>query len=181
MKQNEIKSLLPGVFQRTTATPENPINAILAVMEDFHAPSEDILGRLEEYFNPYLTPSRFVPFLAGWVDLQRLLVEDADVYDTSNLPPYPAGTERLRDLIATASELARWRGTLRGLKGFLETATGVDDFGILEEPEGPDHRPQPFHMTIRIPAAGKPYRALIERIIRMEKPAYMTYDILEEG
>ncbi|HEX9018916.1 MAG TPA: phage tail protein [Anaerolineaceae bacterium] len=178
MKQSAIKNLLPAVFQRTVL-PGSSLAALLAVMENQHAPSEHILDTLENTFNPYHTPFRFVPYLTGWVDLDRLLAETPDAYALSELPPYPAGTERLRDLIAWAARLSRWRGTARGLKDFLETATGVEGIIITEEPPAADGRPRPFHMSIQIPAAGKPLRALIDRIIRMEKPAYMTYDLYD--
>ena len=74
----------------------------------------------------------------------------------------------------------RWRGTARGLIQFLETAPGVEGVKIDERPLGPDQQPLPFHMIIHMPAAAQDYRVLIERIVRMEKPAYMTYQILFE-
>ncbi len=154
--------------------------ALLEVMDQLHAPSEAILAILAEYFNPYLTPHRFVPYLARWVDLERLLVDTPEAYTTGELPPFPAGLGRLRDLVYRSAELSQWRGTARGLKAFLETATGVEGIVIDERAPGTDGRPQPFHIVVKAPLAAQDYRVLMERIIRMEKPVYVTYQLVFE-
>ncbi len=51
MKQSDIEQLLPGIFQRTSR-PHGPLAALLEVMEALHQPSEDVLARLGELFNP---------------------------------------------------------------------------------------------------------------------------------
>ena len=171
--------LLPGVFQRG-APSGSPLFALLLVMEQMYIPGERLLDALDDTFNAYRTPDSFVPYLASWVDLDRLLVEHPGDYQTGTLPPFPTGLGRLRDLIARSAELSRWRGTARGLTHFLETATGVEGVRIEETPAGPENQPLPFHMIIHVPAAAEQYRGLVERIVRMEKPAYMTYQILFE-
>jgi phage tail-like protein len=177
MKWNEIKGLLPEVFQRTVQ-PASPLLALLQVMETLHAPPEDVLEHLDAYFDPYRTPDRFVPFLARWVDLERLLVDAPDAYTPNSLPAFPSGLGRLRLLVASAAELSKWRGTARGLIQFLETATGTLGFKIDEHVPGPDGRPLPFHMRVAAPAAALPHQVLIQRIIEMEKPAYVTYELI---
>jgi hypothetical protein len=88
------------------------------------------------------------------------------------------GLGRLRELVAAAGEISRWRGTARGLRLFLQTATGVRDFVLDERVPGPDGRPRPFHLRVHAPASLLPHRALLERIIEREKPAYVTYELL---
>jgi len=171
MRQTEIEQLLPGVFQRT-AVPGSPLYALLGVMEALHAPSEAVLAGLEQTFNPYHTPDRFVPYLSGWVDLERLILAQGDPATT-----FPPGLGRLRGLIAAAAYLSKWRGTARGLLRFLEVATGVKGFEIDEAVTGPAGRPLPFHIRVRAPAGAEPYRELVERIVEMEKPAYVTFDL----
>jgi phage tail-like protein len=175
MKRNEIEHLLPGVFQRTSQ-PGNPLLALLAVMEALHTPSEAALDQLDAFFNPYRTPDRFVPYLTRWVDMDRLFGDSARSADAT-LPPFPSGTGRLRELIAAAAYLSKWRGTAKGLRLFLETATGLPGYEINGQVSGSDGRPRPFHVAIRAPAQAEPYRVLIERIIEMEKPAYVTYEL----
>ena len=181
MKRNEIEQLLPEVFRRTVR-PGNPLFALLEVMEALHAPSEEVLAELDLYFDPYRTPDHFVPYLARWVDLHRFLSElpepqrEGETGAAASVP-FPSGLGRLRELISAAAFLSKWRGTSRGLMRFLETAVGLEGFEIDETVPGPEGRPKPFYLLIKAPADAERYRALIERIVEMEKPAYVTYDL----
>lgn len=178
MKQNAIRHLLPGIFQRT-AIEGNPLSAILDVMEALHAPSEEKLRALATNFDPHRAPDAFVPYLARWVDVDRLFEKPVEVRRSGPSPPrlLPTGLGCLRELIAAAAYLSQWRGTAKGLLLFLETATGARDFEIQERVQGADKRPRPFHFVLRTPRELLPYRALIERIAESEKPAYVTYEI----
>ena len=124
MRRAEIERLLPAVFQRTVRDGEI-LAALLDVMETLHAPSEEALAHVERFFDPRRAPDAFVPTLARWVDLDRILINEGG----SGGDPLASGVGRLRELIAIAAELARWQGTRRGLLLFLETATGVPGFG----------------------------------------------------
>ena len=176
MKRNEIEHLLPGIFQRT-AQDSTPLFALLEVMEALPAPDEAVLDQLDAFFDPYRTPDAFVPFLASWVDLERLLLEVPEEFNASASPSLPSGIGRLRELVAAATFLAQWRGTAKGLLRFLETATGVQGFVIEEQVLGSDGQPKPFHIRVRAPQEAAPYRVMIERIIESEKPAYVTYEL----
>lgn len=176
MKQNEIARLLPEVFQRTH-NPGSPLAALLAVMEALHAPSEEVLTHLDQYFDPYRAPDRFVPYLAQWVDLGPLLTDRSDP-EVPLLTRFPTGLGRLRELIAAAAFLSQWRGTARGLLAFLETALGAQGFAIDEAVTDDAGRAIPFHLRVRAPAETEAHRALIERIIEIEKPAYVTYELI---
>jgi phage tail-like protein len=168
---------LPLVFQRTLE-PGSPLDAVLAVMEALHAPSEQILEDIDSIFDPIRTRPEFVPLLARWVDL-------AWTFDRQMLDPKLQGEEgplstglgRLRELVAAAPHLAQWRGTRLGLLRFLETATGIKGFGIDDAPVDAAGGPRPFHLVVRAPDQAAPYRALVRRIIEVEKPAYVTYDL----
>ena len=161
MRSPDIQRLLPGVFQRTVLD-GSPLAALLEVMETLHAPSEAVLARLESHFDPRRAPDRFVPFLARWVGMDL---------------PVTTGLGRLRELVAAAVEISRWRGTARGLRLFLTTATGRTDFEVDESVLGADGRPRPFHVRVRAPEAVAAHRLLLERIIEREKPAYVTYEL----
>jgi len=176
MKRNELEGLLPDTFRRT-AQPGSVLAALLDVMEAQHAPSEEALATLDSFFDPYRAPDDFVPYLAQWVDLLRFLDETAAGPD-ADLPTFAGGSGRLRELIAAAAHLSRWRGTAHGLILFLETATGVAGFGIEEDVPGSDGRPQPFHLRVVAPAAAQAHENLIRQIVQMEKPAYTTFDLV---
>jgi len=180
MKQSEIAQLLPGIFQRTLhagGPAGGPLATLLGVMEALHAPSEAVLARVHAVFDPYETPDQFVPFLAGWLDLEQLLVQSGGQQTALTVSPLPSGLGRLRELIVAAAYLSQWRGTARGLLKFLETATGHRGFEIDEQVPGVGGQPRPFHLSIHAPKETLPYQVLITRIIELEKPAYVTYNL----
>jgi phage tail-like protein len=174
MRRSEIERLLPEVFQRTMR-PGGPLFSIVEIMETQHRPSEEILEQLDAYFHPFRTPDEFVPYLAQWVDLGRLLAEAPEGATTT--VPFPTGIFRLRALVSAAAYLSQWRGTATGLIRFLETATGVSGFEIDERVTRRDGRVRPYHILVRAPAETEQYRSLIQLIIDLEKPAHVTYSL----
>lgn len=178
MRRNDIQELLPRVFRRTLR-PGNPLSGLLEVMEALHQPSEDVLDRLDVFFDPGRAPDAFVPFLARWVDLERLFDEPPDKRRGAVLTtePLSTGLGRLRQLISAAVFLSQWRGTATGLLAFLEIATGMKGFEIHENVPTEEGRVRAFHVRVRAPAAAAPHRRLIQRIIEQEKPAYVTFEL----
>jgi phage tail-like protein len=178
MKHEEIENLLPHVFQQTLRA-GGPLKALLEVMELLHEPAEAVLAQLETYFNAYGTPDIFVPYLACWVDLDRFYpfysAQPMEIQRT--VDPISSGTGQLRELIAAAAYLSQWRGTAKGLKLFLETATGMNGFELLENVADENGNPRPFHIRIVAPPDAEAYIALIERIVKQEKPAYVSYEL----
>jgi phage tail-like protein len=182
MKRADIEQLLPEIFRRTLppVRPDadaNPLALFLDVMEQLHAPDDAVLAALDQYFDPYRAPDRFVAYLAGWVDLGDLWIANPQEFTAETLPPFPSGVGHLRDLVASAAFLSRWRGTAKGLLTFLETATGITGFAVDDQVLGDDGQPIPFHIRVRAPQESAPYRVLIDNIIRKEKPAYVTYEL----
>jgi len=184
MDSKAIARLLPGVFQTAlhpvaagVVEDDRRLAATLGAMETLHSPVETVLRDLDRYLDPRLAEPAFVPYLAGWVDLDWLLVAapSEPVATTSTLA---SGLGPLRELVAAAADLARWRGTARGLLTFLDTATGVPGFAIEENVSGDERRPRPFHLRIVAPAEAAVYRPLVERVIVAEKPAYATYELV---
>lgn len=172
MKTARISTLLPSVYQ-AAATSGTPLFALLNVMEGLHAPVESVLDNLDQFFDPYRTPDAFVPFLASWVDLQPIL----DRPRGSQQATLSSGVGRLRELTANAVNLSRWRGTRKGLLLFLETATGLSGFAIDEAVPNDLGVEMPFHIRITAPAQSLEHKVLIQRIIELEKPAYVTYEL----
>ena len=176
MKHREIKQLLPEVFQRTGQV-NSPLYGLLEVMEALTEPAEDILRQITYYFNPYLTPDIFLPFLASWVDLDRFFpsLHNQTTRDFGHLQAL--GTGRLRELILAAPQLSKLRGTSAGLRLFLETATGIKGFSIDEKVLPDNGDMLPFYIKITAPKDAQKHRVFIERIIEQEKPAYVTYNL----
>jgi phage tail-like protein len=181
MLQDEIKQLLPAVFQRTVRE-DNPLKTLLGLMEVLHAPSEAALAHLDATFNPRRTTDEFVTFLAYWVDLDRLFEDEPSGKWQVGFSRHPmtGGLGRLRELIAKAAYLSQWRGTRKGLLLFLQIATGLENFVIDEQVKDAKGRLRPFHIRVTAPAEGIVHEHLIQRIIELEKPAYVTYELAFE-
>ena len=177
MKRDEIAQLLPAIFQRTLKE-GSPLAGLLQVMEALQAPSEAVLARLDAIFDPRRTSDKFVPYLAYWADLTRLFDENLNSKNQSAFGglTIATGLGRLRELIANAAYLSQWRGTKKGMLLFLQTATGIQNFEIAENVDLTG-QPRPFHISVRGPKEGAQYSQLIERIVELEKPAYVTHEV----
>jgi phage tail-like protein len=179
MRSELIARLLPDIYQFALGDRENEslgrdrlMAALLAAMEELHAPVETKLAGLADYLDPVATPDPFLPYLSGWVDLDRL-VETSD----GRLAPAGIPAERLRLLISAASDLSRWRGTRVGMIRLLEAATGIASLDIKEGVADADGRHRDFHIRVAAPPEAESQRALIDRLVRAEKPAYVTYEL----
>jgi phage tail-like protein len=184
MRRPEIERILPSVFQLAlhpdrgwVLEPDTRLGAVLDAMEALHQPIEDKLDALAEFVDPRRAPEPFVPYLAGWVDLDWLVSPTPDELEGRGAAIPSTGLGHLRELVAQAAQLARWRGTARGLLRFIEIATGLSGFAIDEAPVDANKRPMSFHMVVEGPAEAAPFRPLIERIVRSEKPAYVTHEL----
>ncbi|SCF13721.1 phage tail protein [Micromonospora chokoriensis] len=167
MRRSAIERLLPAAYQRA-CVPGSVLWTLLDVMEALHAPDEAILAEVDALFDPYRAPDAMVVRLTGWVAMDHVVASPRP--DT----PLPLPVGRLRDLVADAALLARWRGTPYGMRRALELATGMVGFAIDEPAE------QPFHVVVRVPAAAAGQLAVITRIVEAEKPASATVEIVLE-
>ncbi|WNB87305.1 phage tail protein [Cellulomonas sp. ATA003] len=172
MDADRIALLLPEVYRRALVA-GSPLDGILHVMAAQHAPVEGVLHRFPEVFDPYLTPDRFVTYLARWVDLLGWL-EDED-------GELATGNGRLRVLVAASAELARRRGTAAGLRTALTLALGVPGVEVDDLVPGPDDEPVPFLVRVTVPAEAAEHAELVERIVREEKPAHVVAEVVYLG
>src|SRR5204863_7599231 len=143
MKRDEIERLLPSIFQRTLHE-GGPLDGLLQVMEQLHGPAEGALAGLDATFDPRRTRDEFVPFLARWVDLDRIFEPESDSA-ASTRPPLSTGLGRLRELTAAAAWLSKWPGTAPGTHRSSQTATGDAGFAIRANTASPG-RPRPSHL-----------------------------------
>lgn len=95
---------LPGLYVDDDFT-----QRFVASFDDALAPIFATLDCLPAYLDPRLAPADFLEWLAGWVGL---------VLDES------WSVRRRRELVTTAVELYRWRGTRRGLAEHVRLLTG---------------------------------------------------------
>jgi phage tail-like protein len=179
VERRRIARYLPETYQ-AAVRPDNPLGALLAVMESLHAPADAALDNLDAYVDPHRAPDPFVVMLAEWMDLDRYL-EWSGGRPGVGTGRFPAGLPRLRLLIAEAAELARNRGTKAALERFLAVGTGVAGIAVEENPPGPDGAPRPFHLLVRAPAAARRLQALVRQIVDEERPAHATYEVAFES
>lgn len=167
MRAAELEMLLPDVIRRG-AVDGSPLAALLAAIEQMHAPSESILADLPAVFDPLRTPSRFVSMLSRWVDLDRLEQADGGGIDR----------DRMRLLVASSAGLGRRRGTARGLLHVLTLATGYRGFLVDETVFDDQGRPRPFHIRVVVPESANGVLKLIRAIVEQEKPAHLTAEVV---
>lgn len=175
----EIQSLLPSVY-RDAAQEGSPLAAIIATMATLANPVEETWGSLDEILDPRRTPDAFVPYLASWLALDRLFPKyqlNRQANSSVN-PEISTGVGRLRELVASAAELSRLRGSKLGLIRFLETATGETRFVVDDEIRLESGKLKPFFFRIFAPSTLLPHRRLLRTIVDSEKPAYVTYELI---
>lgn len=169
MDPQRMLQYLPALYH-DAADDDGVLAMLLAAMARLQSPVERLLDRIDGHFDPRTAPAHMVPYLAGWFGLERYL-DWAGGRPGQGTPRYAAGLPQLRELVARAAGLARWRGTRRGLEDFLEAATGVPGFRIGEDAG------RRFHLVIDAPAAAQVLAGLVERVVEDERPAYATFEI----
>ena len=102
--QSSYLEYLPALYRD-----DELMGQFLLIFESILKPIENTVDNLAWYFDPLMIPEPLLPWLASWVDL---------TLDTT----WPV--ERRRELVKSAAELYRWRGTKRGLADYLRIYTG---------------------------------------------------------
>jgi phage tail-like protein len=165
----------------------------LMIFESFLRPIEQRTDGIHHYFDPKMTPSDFLPWLATWTDLT---LDDR----------WTEAQQRL--LLGSAARLFRMRGTKQGLLEYLEIFTGrraaITEHRANNLRLGPDARfgpsvalgrdnkPHSFTVTLRLPPVPRvegeddsvrrrkedERRRTILSIIESEKPAHTSYQLV---
>ncbi|RSS67426.1 phage tail protein [Streptomyces sp. WAC06614] len=163
--------MLPAVFQE-----DEFVQRFTAGLDDVVAPVISTLDCLEHYLDPALAPTDFLPWLAGWVDM-----------DLGG----PADPARRRRLLASAGDLYRRRGTASGLRDHLWLMFGgrveVEDgtaVTVRTSPSATDgHGPAGLRergaalLTVRIAPEVPVDRAAVERFVAAAKPAHLPHAV----
>lgn len=97
--------MLPAIYQE-----DQFAMRWMAALDDVLAPAISSLDCLDAYFDPYLSPPDFLEWLASWVGVAA---RDS------------LSAEQLRIAVAHAVPLYRIRGTVAGLRAYLEVLTGA--------------------------------------------------------
>ena len=155
---------LPGVYHE-----DGFAVRLLSAFDEMLAPVVATLDNLDAYLDPTLAPGDFVTWLAGLVG-------------------FPLGDmwpeERARELVTRASEIHRWRGTVRGLRLLLSAYLGFEP-DITEnggtswsaKPGAPmPGDPKPALLVRIRPRRGQPVSTgMVEALIEAAKPVHVPH------
>ena len=133
------------------------VGRLLLIFEDLLGPVQQSIAHFDLFLDPTTAPETFFPWLNHW------LAEITDEHWSS---------DRQRELLKNAAWLYRARGTVAGLRRYLEICTGFEP-EIIENANGP----HTFKVVLH--TEGAPLdRRMVERIIEINRPAHTSY-ILE--
>lgn len=187
--QGRLPRYLPAIYQDNDL-----LGRFLMGFESFWNQVEEKIDGSERYYDPHLTPTVFLPWLASWLG----------AWD-SHLPE-----ERQRQLVSSAMDLYRRRGTRQGLEKLLSLYSGGTVRVIENDAEnlvlGPDSRldhshalgrenyPHSFTVLIdmtceqlyafygREPYRGEDlFRQRMEALINTQKPAHTSFRLIING
>jgi len=99
---------LPAIY-RAGGT-QGFVYRLVSLFGEILAAVEEAVDGIHNHLSPLRAPAEFLPWLASWVAL---------VLDET----WPI--DKRREHISKAVELYRWRGTIRGIKTFVEIYTGM--------------------------------------------------------
>jgi phage tail-like protein len=163
---------LPAVFRD-----DEFIGQFLLIFESILKPIENTVDNIPSYLDPCMTPEPILPWLASWVDI---------VLDSA----WPL--ERRRELVKSAAELYRWRGTKRGLAEYLRIYTGslpeISEYipGMRLDREtrlgintqlGSSGEGHHFTVTLELDDDRQINTSTVKAIIEAQKPAHTVYTL----
>lgn len=179
MTPERIARLLPEVWHAPTSASAARDGSehsrllwdVLNAMSALHKPTEDTLASLPQLVDPLAARGRFVPMLAGWLDLDGYLTWPSGRINLGS-PHLATGSERLRALCSLAPGFRHRRGLSSSLRDFLEVALGMGEVRIEENADG-----KRFHIRVHLPEHARTHEELANRIVHEERPAHCTWDI----
>jgi phage tail-like protein len=159
--------MLPAIYQEDDFSMR-----FVAGFDDVLAPILTTLDCLIDYFDPALTPTDFLDWLASWVGIE---VDES------------WATERRRAAVATAVEMYRMRGTISGLRANLEVLSGgqveiTDSGGVawstspMGELPGQNSPRLAVRVSLQDEVSERTTKA-IDSIVAAAKPAHVVHRV----
>ena len=173
---------LPATYH-ADETSRHLLDRLLSIFDTFHGEVETQIEGFARVIDPRGAPAAFLPWLASWfgLELERTWTDG-----------------QRRAFIASALELYRWRGTVRGLRMLLRLHTGLEGPlpAIVEHRRGvrdpaladwlgDEPGDDPFwRFSVLVPATlldSDQERHVLERVIDAAKPAHTVYRLRGVG
>jgi phage tail-like protein len=170
--QSSYLEYLPALFRD-----DEFMGQFLLIFESIMKPIENTVDNIPLYLDPLMTPEPLLPRLASWLDLTL---------------DQTWSEESRRQLVKSAGELYRWRGTKRGLTEYLRIYTGstpeiseyIPGMRLDQETElgvntqlGSSGTGHHFTVTIDVDENGKTDINTVKAIIEAQKPAHTVYTL----
>ena len=163
---NPFGTMLPAIYQEDDFTMR-----FVGGFDEVLASTLVTLDCLIDYFDPALTPTDFLVWLASWVGIE---------IDES------WATERRRAAVATAVEMYRMRGTISGLRANLEVLSGgqveITDSGGVRystSPMGelPGQDSPRLAVRVTVDEMSERTTKAIDSIVSAAKPAHVVHRV----
>jgi len=179
-KGNYLK-YLPEIYEN-----DDFVGRFLMLIESFWKPISQQIDHMDLYFDPYLTPEVFIPWLSSWVGLP-----------VDSLLPI----ERVRAILKNAMVFNQCRGTRQALQTYLEIYTSgkveiqekrsknfilgeKSDLGV-EIALGTENQPNSILVHIDVPAgelerihySQEMYQRKMMSIVKTMVPAHTVYEV----
>jgi phage tail-like protein len=172
---------LPEIYER-----DDFINRFLMLIESFWKPINQQIDQVDCYFDPHLTSSAMLPWLASWMGMSF----------EKTLP-----LNRMRALLKSAMVFYQQRGTLQALKTYLEMYTGGEaaiserrarNFVLGEKGRlgveialGKNNQPNSLQVDLRVSAdelnqtgfSTDMYQRKMKEIVRSLVPAHSVFSV----
>ncbi len=176
MAQSSYLEFLPAFYRDNEF-----MGQFLMIFESILKPIENTVNNIPLYFDPRISPEELLPWLGSWLDLAL----------DATLP-----LSRRRQLVASAAELYRWRGTKRGLIEYLRICTGVVPAvsehiaGMRLTPEtrlgvdtqlGSSGTGHHFTVVMKVTGSDGVSAGMVRAIIDSQKPAHTVYALQIEN
>jgi phage tail-like protein len=149
---------LPAMYREDDFT-----TRFLHIFEDINQPLESMIDQMYFSFDPAMTNASFLPWLSTWVGIAM----------DERWPE-----DRRRQLLSSAVELYRWRGTRLGMMEYLRIYTGVvpqiTEPGAKGKSKGQLGANQ-FMVELEGIVPGSVDANIVRAIIESQKPAHTTY------
>jgi len=170
--QSSYLEYLPALFRD-----DEFMGQFLLIFESIMKPIEGTVDNIPLYLDPLMTSEPLLPWLASWLEL---------TLD----PAWPE--DRRRELVKSAAELYRWRGTRRGLTEYLRIYTGsipeiseyIPGMRLDHETElgvntrlGSSGTGHHFTITLELDESSNIDVITIKAIIEAQKPAHTVYTL----
>jgi phage tail-like protein len=146
-------------------TNEDFFSRFVGIFQELSNSFLDNADNIEHIVDPRVAPLPVVPWLGSWIGVEAI---DRSLPDALQ-----------RRIVRQSAKILAWRGTMRGLAGFLELLTGAEadieeTGGVWRESEGPVGPPL---VRVRARSTGWVSDDDFVKLVKAELPAHVALEL----